>query len=208
MRDLHWQAPPGTFADTRDVPGVFRTIYERGIWGGGSGSGSAPEHAGPYMEFLGAFLHFNKVRSVVDVGCGDWQFSRHIDWGERRYEGIDVVPSVIEANRRRFGTPTRTFTCVNLLEEGTPRPSGDLLLMKDVLQHLSNENAAKLLALASRFRFSLITNDHADVNADCRNGDTRPLDIRAAPFDVRHAAVISAYGTKVTFLVVTPGLCV
>jgi hypothetical protein len=28
------------------------------------------------------------------VGCGDWSFSRSIDWGMATYVGIDVVPDV------------------------------------------------------------------------------------------------------------------
>jgi hypothetical protein len=70
-----------------------------------------------------------------------------------------------------------------------------------VLQHLSNANVQKLLGLTRRFRFSLITNEFASSNADCENGDTRPLDIRAEPFNLREAALVWTYSDKAIFLV-------
>src|SRR5271170_437160 len=99
---LEWKAPPGLLGDTQNVRGVFETIYDKRVWGGGSGIGSSPRMAGSYMNFLQAFLNNNAIRSVVDIGCGDWQFSQFINWGERTYLGIDVVASVIETNRRLF----------------------------------------------------------------------------------------------------------
>src|SRR5688572_14138048 len=155
---LEWKAPEGLFGDRKNVSGVFQTIYDRSVWGGGSGLGSAPHVARPYMSFLQAFINNNPVRSIVDIGCGDWQFSQFINWGERNYLGIDVVQSVIEANTARFSRSNISFVCANPLDHSFDPPSGDLLLMKDVLQHLSNANVQKLLALTKRFRYSLITN--------------------------------------------------
>ena len=47
----HWPPPKGLFADTNDVAGVFRKIYDDRVWGGGSG-GSDPNLARPYLNFL------------------------------------------------------------------------------------------------------------------------------------------------------------
>jgi 2-polyprenyl-3-methyl-5-hydroxy-6-metoxy-1,4-benzoquinol methylase len=82
---------------------------------------------------LQAFLRDNAVRSVVDVGCGDWQFSRLIDCSGLDYRGFDVVPAVIEAHRAAFGREGVRF---DLLEDFAALPEADLVLRKDVLQHL------------------------------------------------------------------------
>ena len=200
----YWSAPKGLFADTNDVAGVFRKIYDDRVWGGGSGIGSDPNVARPYLNFLQNFLIANDVGSVVDIGCGDWQFSRFIDWKNATYHGIDVVPSVIEANTRQFTRANIRFTCGNPLDDTVDVGGGDLLLLKDVLQHLSNANVIKLLDLTKRFKFSLITNAYAISNSDCNNGDTRPLDIRRPPFNVRHAAGLFGMNEKAVFLVVSP----
>src|SRR6266545_4139062 len=155
---LEWKAPQGLFPDRQNVPGVFQTIYDRNVWGGGSGLGSNPQVARAYMMFLQAFIFNNPVASVVDIGCGDWQFSQFINWGERRYLGIDVVANVIDANQKRFARANISFTCADPLDDSFQPPAGDLLLMKDVLQHLSNANVQKMLKLVWRFKYALITN--------------------------------------------------
>jgi SAM-dependent methyltransferase len=198
---LEWKSPPGLLGDTQNVRGVFETIYDKKIWGDGSGGGSSPQAARPYMNLLQAFLQNNPIQTVVDIGCGDWQFSQFIDWGDRNYLGIDVVGPVIESNRRQFARPGISFSHANPLEDGFDI-SGDLLLMKDVLQHLSNSNVQKLLRLTGRFKFSLLTNAYAPVNEDCDNGDTRSLDPRAEPFNLKHAALVYVFSGKATFLVI------
>jgi SAM-dependent methyltransferase len=171
------------------------------VWGGGSGYGSNPVAAKPYMLFLQDFIKNNSIRSVVDMGCGDWQFSQFVDWGDSTYLGIDVVPSVIEANNHRFGRDNCSFICADMTADNDLQLSGDLLLVKDVLQHLSNANVLKILDISSRFKFSLITNAFSSENEDCENGDTRPLDIRKPPFNLQHAALVWAYAEKAIFLV-------
>jgi len=198
---IEWKAPPGLLGDTGDVRGVFENIYNKNVWGGGSGPGSSLQLARPYVNLLQAFLNNNIIESVVDIGCGDWQFSQFIQWGNRTYLGIDVVASVIEANRQRFGRPNITFAYANPLEDNFTA-SGDLLLIKDVMQHLSNANVQKLLRLCSRFKFCLLTNAYASTNDDCENGDTRPLDIRVHPFNVQQAAVVCRFAEKATFLII------
>src|SRR6478735_6812488 len=70
---------------------VFEHIYRNDLWHGGSGPGSLPSVNRPYVRFLHGFLRANQIQTVVDLGCGDWQFSRRIDWGGARYLGLDVV---------------------------------------------------------------------------------------------------------------------
>jgi SAM-dependent methyltransferase len=83
----------------------FSKIYERNDWGYGSGVGSLPLNNIDYIKFVQSFITLNRLTSVVDFGCGDWQFSRFIDWSGAQYVGIDVVESVVQNNRRMFGRP-------------------------------------------------------------------------------------------------------
>ena len=63
----HWSAPNGLFADTNDVAGVFRKIYDDRVWGGGSGIGSDPNVARPYLYFLQNFLIANDVGEATET---------------------------------------------------------------------------------------------------------------------------------------------
>ena len=104
--------PPAVDAARREA---FQSIYAQKGWGVGpegrasSGAGSTMEFTRLYRVFLQDFLAAHGIRSVVDAGCGDWQFSRAIEWKGIDYLGIDIVPSLIEENRRRYGAPNIRF---------------------------------------------------------------------------------------------------
>ena len=92
---------------------VFNSIYQQAAWGRNaegeafSGGGSLVEVARPYMDFLQNFLKENHIETVVDAGCGDWEFSRHINWDGIDYIGYDVVAYIIEKNKKNFSAPNK-----------------------------------------------------------------------------------------------------
>ena len=162
----------------------FSDIYNLNLWGYGSGVGSLPLNNVDYIKFLNMFVAQNNVRSVVDFGCGDWQFSRFVDWGAARYTGFDIVESVIANNQKAFAQKNVSF-CI--FESETFLPEADLLICKDVFQHLPNPSILKYLAaLKARYRFLLITNDdwpHEDlINSDITEGGYRPIRLDREPF--------------------------
>jgi hypothetical protein len=102
-----------------------------------------------------------------------------------RYHGLDVVPSVIASNNRRFASETVTFSMMP--ERLVDVPAGDLLLMKDVLQHLPNSEIHRFAIEAfPKFKFSLLTNSYSKVNTptniDVTFGSFRSLDLSAPPY--------------------------
>lgn len=170
---------------------VFSAIYETDHWKGGSGEGSPPDATAPYREFVQRLLTARDVRTVVDVGCGDWQSSRLIDWRGVRYTGVDVVPEVVDADRERFGGPDVAFACADVTTE--PAPRADLLLCKDVLQHWPNAVIRRFVARERRrHRYLVLTNDVWSVhwpdderNADVPMGHWRTIDLEQPPFAIR-----------------------
>jgi SAM-dependent methyltransferase len=166
---------------------IFNSIYRRNAWAGaGSGAGSLPQNAKSYMAYLQRFMRSNRIRSVVDLGCGDWRFSRHIDWSGIDYTGIDVSSVVLETTRN-FARPGISFMEMDGLTGDLP--AADLLLAKDVLQHWSNAEISHFVARLPQFRMALITNGfppnaRSRVNEDIRAGDWRPVDLSQPPFNV------------------------
>lgn len=114
---------------------VFQTIYRDGTWGRGSGPGSKPSNTIEYRAFIERFIEANGIKTVTDLGCGDWQFSHLIDWSQVEYVGLDLVPQVIDENSKRFSAPNIRFEELSNIDE---LPVGDLLISKEVLQHLPN----------------------------------------------------------------------
>ena len=74
---------------------TFQAIYRDQAWVRGSGPGSSPANTIEYRAFVERFIEANSVRSVTDLGCGDWQFSHLIDWSQVEYLGLDLVPEVV-----------------------------------------------------------------------------------------------------------------
>lgn len=187
-----------------NIESVFTNIYEKALWSsdkegkGVSGTGSLVKEAAPYMDFLSHFITFNDVRSVVDIGCGDWTFSQHMNWDHVQYWGIDVVRSVIEKNQKRFVDKNIYFIHGNSLE--IELPSADLLVCKDVLQHLSHEDIDTFLRKIRKYKHCLITNDiyPNQNNKPIVSGDYRFVDLTQFPFFVDGVKVFTYKSGVVT----------
>jgi SAM-dependent methyltransferase len=171
---------------------TFNRIYAEGVWGrdiagkGTSGSGSTLEITREYRAYLENFMKTHAVTSVVDAGCGDWGFSSAIDWGDASYLGVDIASDVIEAVRRKHETGRIRFQVGDITEE---LPAADLLISKDVLQHLSNELVHKFIKnnlRTGKYKWVILTNDRSDSpNRDIQSGGYRTIDLAAPPFGVK-----------------------
>jgi SAM-dependent methyltransferase len=169
----------------------FAEIYDQNEWHRGSGVGSMPENNIDYMAFLQKFIRYNRIGNVVDFGCGDWQFSRYIDWSDISYHGLDIVPKVIEKNRNAYQTERITFS---LFDSIAALPEADLIICKDVFQHLPNAIVHTYLgAMKSKAKFLLITNDIGPpgyLNLDIEPGGWRTLQFDLPPFSEEAGIVL------------------
>ena len=172
---------------------TFNRIYAEGTWGkdvkgrGTSGSGSTLEITREYRAYVEDFMKQHAIKSVVDAGCGDWNFSSAINWGDASYLGVDIASDVIEAVRERHETGKIKFQVGDIAED---LPAADLLISKDVLQHLSNELVHKFIKnnlRKGKYKWAILTNDRGrpPQNLDILPGGYRVIDLAAAPFEVK-----------------------
>jgi len=187
----------------RPMTEYFQTIYSEHIWAGQSrsGPGSDLEATRPFRAFLYRFLQNHEVQSVVDIGCGDWTSTRLVDWQGADYLGLDLVPELIDANRTQFGRPGVRFDLIDLSTD--PLPPADLVLCKDVLQHLPNDAVREFLGKLPACRWAILVNDvlrtsrggwrtlwghrrdpMPPVNSDIRPGEKRDLQLLQPPFNL------------------------
>jgi len=178
---------------------VFRKKYddEASDWGGTSGPGSDPFYTIEYRALVSRLIRLNKIGSVVDIGCGDWQFSRFIDFGSASYLGLDVVESVVASNKKQYTTPSVDFRIMP--GELSSIPGGDMLLMKDVLQHLPDQEIFDIRdQVLGKFKYYLITNSYRKIgtaqNVDIRPGAFRCLDLMAPPYNF-HGCYVLEFGS-------------
>ena len=163
---------------------VFSKIYKEDLWHGGSGAGSKIENVKEYVEILQKYIDKPEIKTVLDLGCGDWEFSKFLDLSSVSYLGVDVVESVIESNSTSYSSSNIKFISRDITTYEIPK--ADLIICKDVLQHLCNKDVVNILVkIITSSKFSLITNDFKPENTenkDIDNGDYRCLDLTLSPF--------------------------
>src|SRR6478672_1264422 len=99
----------------------FSDIYQNRSWYKGSGSGSLPENTIAYRDLLAKLIAQDNINTVIDLGCGDWQFSTLLNWDSVSYTGVDVVPSVVEKDKELYGdTKNVTFELADIFSFNIP----------------------------------------------------------------------------------------
>jgi SAM-dependent methyltransferase len=164
---------------------AFAEIYRTNSWGSiegsefFSGDGSREEFAAPYTKWVNDFVKKCGLRHIVDLGCGDFRVGKLLDTSMAMYTGVDVAPNVVRYNTEHFGKPGVEFRCLNIIENGLPQ--GDMALIRQVLQHLSNNQVSQVLRNCSKYPYVVVTEDvyagkDARPNLDKEAGwDTRLL---------------------------------
>lgn len=177
-----------------------------------SGAGSGVDFCRGYVGFISEFIRLNSIRSVVDLGCGDFTVGREIDYHGARLLGVDGSLHHVNSHIEKFAD--RGFEFVNADVESFDPSSFDLALVKDVIQHWPLENIKRFLEMP-RARFTILTNDtgggtvNGDIPYNPMSGGrlqvaVRGLDLEAPPFNVRGAEVFRFNG-KTSFLICREG---
>jgi SAM-dependent methyltransferase len=171
-----------------DVSRIFTDIYNGNRWKteeGCSGIGSTLANTKSIREWLPELIKTRKIKSILDVGCGDLNWMSKIEIGIP-YIGIDVVPDLIKKNIEIYSfpfRPTKRFLVLDATSDEVPK--ADLVVIRCVLYHLSYANITRIIknVLASEPRYVLITNCKGiSVNRDSLDGGYRKLDFTKPPF--------------------------
>ena len=164
---------------SNDHEGIFTPQYIKK-----SGPGSTVEFSAPYREFLSIFIKANKIRSIVDLGCGDMEVMSHVDLCGASYLGVDVIAERLAHNRVKC--PQFAFEQHDIHTWLPPR--AELVLCKDVIQHWSTEDVLGWIDIMKKaqFRYALITNCNygPTVNTNIATGGWRAIDLTKPPFSM------------------------
>lgn len=150
---------------------TFEYIYDNELWGGKndtfySGDGShIPSFVESYSIFIKKFIKEHNIKSVCDLGCGDFYVASQ--WIEDKYQyiGIDIVKQMIEHHNQKYATPTRNFLCLDIVDDDLPQ--AELCIIRQVLQHLSNDEIIKILEKVKQYKYVLIT-EHKTIKQFAR----------------------------------------
>lgn len=166
---------------------AFRHAYERNHWAGDesvSGPGASADQTEVIRRRLPEICSRLRVRTLLDLPCGDFSWMSLVDLADVRYIGGDLLPELIEENSRRYARQGREFRVVDLLE--SPLPQADIVLCRDCLVHFSFSDVARASNNLRRsgITWLLTTTFPAQSwNEDIHTGDWRPINLERAPFD-------------------------
>lgn len=176
---------------SEDLKTAFTQIYQKQIWNGGkisiprSGPGSTMEVTKNIRELLDRIIPLYGLTSLLDIGCGDLTWIPTIKaFPKIKYVGIDIVEALIQQHRQTY--PTKEFYCKNAIID--PLPDCDLILIRDVIFHLTYDQNKKLFQnlAKTRFRYILITSCRNEINTEVdvtKPWRWRELNLLKSPFN-------------------------
>lgn len=190
-------------------------VYDKHLWGGFdvdfySGDGShTPQIVAPYITVVRDFLGTFKTRlTVCDLGCGDFNVGRDLVAASALYIAVDIVPALIIRNKKTFIMPQLEFQCLDIAVADLP--AADCVLIRQVLQHLSNAEIQRIVKKLKNYQYVVLT-EHLpegdfEPNIDIISGQGTRLkkksgvNLLQAPF---HLKVVNAQ--TVLSVPLTPG---
>jgi hypothetical protein len=173
---------------------IMTDIYTNYTWGCKetvSGPSSTLSKTTELRSNLRQALNQLQIDSILDCGCGDLNWIKHVDLSGNHYLGVDIVEPLITKNQKLYTTDTMVFQKMDLLQD--PPEYADLWIARDFccLYPISDcklflkkflESDSTYLALSS------IDTDQSSTDGPV--GVWRQLNISLFPFCL-HSPVIS-----------------
>lgn len=154
---------------------AMEQIYELNLWGGKdydfySGTGSHdPKIIKPYLESIILFLKSqDKPLIVCDLGCGDFNIGKHLTKYVKTYFAIDIVEKLIIRNKQLYQEDNLEFHCLDISKDKLP--PGDCIIIRQVLQHLSNSEILEIIKKIANYKYVVLT-EHIPVGDFIPNKD-------------------------------------
>lgn len=165
---------------------VFQDVYRNNAWGNfesRSGPGSTLQVTRNLVIKLPMVFDTFKIKSVLDLPCGDFNWMRTVAFNNIRYIGADIVDDLIISNQTNY--PDKEFVNLDLLTDRLPKV--DLIICRDCLGHFPTRSVRQALfnICESKSKYLLTTNfpDHSS-EIDIKMGEWRPINLMNEPFNL------------------------
>jgi hypothetical protein len=179
---------------------AMQQVYQQRLWGTNntpfySGEGShETEITYPYINVVTDFLKtFTPYLTICDLGCGDFNIGKEIALFSTKYYAIDIVEELICFNKSHYSFENVEFLCLDIASDEIP--NCQCVIIRQVLQHLSNDEIKKIVKKLQQFRYIILTEhlpeEPFDSNIDIISGQgirlkkNSGVDIEASPFNFK-----------------------
>jgi hypothetical protein len=166
---------------------TFTHINESNLWNGSdsvSGAGSDKVQTAEIARQLPAIIEKYRIKTMLDLPCGDFNWMSRVDLGVEEYIGADIVDSIVQMNREAYEGSGRRFLTLDLTMDELPK--ADLIFCRDCLVHLSYEDinwSFESIRNAGITYILMTTFTEFSSNHNIVSGDWRPLNFQKAPFN-------------------------
>jgi 2-polyprenyl-3-methyl-5-hydroxy-6-metoxy-1,4-benzoquinol methylase len=161
-----------------NIKHTFEEIYRNKLWGN---SGNEVFYSGYGSHDLGVadvykdsiikvLSSYQKKLNAVDVGCGDFNIGKMIRPMCELYTAIDIVNPLIEFNKIKYKSLNVDFLCLDITKDEIP--SGDIIFIRQVFQHLSNKSIKNCLSqVTKKFKYIVFTDSQPNIEKFIPNLD-------------------------------------
>jgi hypothetical protein len=150
-----------------------------------SGGGSTLKQTETIRRELPLLFDTLHIKSILDVPCGDFNWMKEVELGDREYIGCDIVPSVIEENIEKYTDNHRSFMILDLITDFLPQC--DLILCRDCLVHfpvdMIKEAIKNMKASGAIYLLTTSFTGQRINQLDMPMGHWQPLNLLGYPFN-------------------------
>eukprot|EP01125_Pyxidicula_operculata_P017619 TRINITY_DN6191_c0_g1_i1.p1 TRINITY_DN6191_c0_g1~~TRINITY_DN6191_c0_g1_i1.p1 ORF type:complete len:150 (-),score=25.92 TRINITY_DN6191_c0_g1_i1:111-560(-) len=141
----------------------------------------------------------------MDMGCGDFNWMSRIMLPQGvSYVGVDIVPQLIESNKKYSVGVASTKFFVSDIVETPPYKQFDVVLLRDVLTHLERDDIFEVIKNIknSNSKYLLTTIYLKDFNnISIKNGEWHRINLSHPPYSFpKPLDIVEDQGDKVLAL--------
>jgi hypothetical protein len=190
---------------------TFQAIYRQKKWGDEecgaeffSGFGSRGTAVTVYVARMASLIEqyssSDRRIKIIDLGCGDFAVGRELVERIKKIEyiGCDIVPELIVRNSLAFSSDRIHFKELDIVRDDLPE--GNICLIRQVFQHMPNEDIQAVLSKLGIYKDVFITEalpiiEEGAVNPDkpigpdvrfnWRTGRGRGVELDKPPYNMR-----------------------
>jgi hypothetical protein len=170
----------------------FGLIYKLNYWSGPfsnrsvSGYGSDKEATQNIVSDLESFIKQHKIKTILDIPCGDFSWMKNVNFNGAEYIGADIVEDLILSNKLSYTSESTSFKVMDVTSDLIPEV--DLVFVRDCFIHLSNQDVTKAISNIKRSKscfFAATTFSSEEVdNKNIITGDFRFINLLKKPFEL------------------------
>jgi len=158
-----------------------------------SGPGSYIENATESCSLISDTIIKYNIKSILDLGCGDFNYFKTINISNISYVGWDVSQEMITDNINKYGNKNIKFEVKDIITNEYPKV--DLIICRDVFFHLDQSFTSKCLdKIKKNCKFFISTsfnninkNENIKSYNNIDNWGFYPINLNISPFNLNNS---------------------